>query len=135
MSYIPLPLLVSLLPGLLHCILPVLVHIFVLLNFFIAFDLLLLIYMYCTLFTYCNIGPSAFNQWKYNLTLQNNTVATIGTEYHYSDLLPNTAYIVNIFPSAPRAVGNVDDAVMSSWIVQTVDDGQCVVYCIVANPA
>ena len=70
------------------------------------------------------VGPSAFNRWMYHLTLQNNSNATTDTEYQYSDLLPNTVYTIGIFPSAPGAVGNVDDALMSSWIVQTVDNGQ-----------
>ena len=92
-----------------------------------VFSLLLVVYI---IIIAIYIGPSAFNQWLYNLTLQSNDIATKDTGYQYSDLLPNTVYTINIFPSALGAVGNVSDAIMSSWIVQTVDNGQCsVLYC------
>ena len=46
------------------------------------------------------------------------------TNYQYNSLLPNTVYVIDIFPSLTGAIGNADDKLVSSWIVETVDNGQ-----------
>ena len=48
----------------------------------------------------------------------------MGTEYQYNSLLPKTVYIIDIFPSLEGAVDNAGDELVSSWIVETVNDGQ-----------
>ena len=71
---------------------------------------------------------SAFNSWTYNVSLESlgNSSTTMDTaDYQYNDLQPNKVYIFNIYPFFPRAlgtVGNVHDGLISSWIVQTVDN-------------
>ena len=60
------------------------------------------------------------------MTFQSSSDTTMNTDHQYNDLLSNTVYTIGIFPSVPGAVGNVDNTLMSSWIVQTVDNGQCV---------
>lgn len=84
----------------------------------------LIIIIYIAILMY--IGMNAFNGWTYNLAFEGNTSTTTSTGYQYDNLLPNNVYIINIFPSMGKAVGNVDDGLMSSWIVQTAYDGQCV---------
>ena len=77
-----------------------------------------------------NVGPSAFNGWMYSLTFPSNSITTMDTEYQYDNLLPNAVDIIDILPSVPGEVGNIDNTLMSSWIVQTVDNGQCVLVVI-----
>ena len=66
----------------------------------------------------------AFNSWTYNLTFHTNNTATTNTDYQYTDLLPNTVYLFNISPNTLGAIGNTD--VNSLWLVQTLENGQCV---------
>ena len=76
-------------------------------------------------YVYLYPGPSAFSEWMYNLTFQSNSDATVDTEYLYSDLPPNAVYAIDILPSVPGVVGNVDNNTLtSSWIVQTAENGQ-----------
>ena len=54
------------------------------------------------------------------------------TDIQYKDLQPGRIYIIDIFPSIDGAVGNVD-ATRSSWIVQTLDDGELLVAIAIAT--
>ena len=59
---------------------------------------------------------------------QETRIDTTNTTFVYHDLQPSTVYIVNIYPNRVGSVGNVDEKLRSSWIVQTMDDGQCTIY-------
>ena len=59
---------------------------------------------------------------------------TMDTNYQNTGLMSNTVYIINIFPFFPgtlEPVDNVNDELTSSWIVQTVDNGQCIVTVVI----
>ena len=59
---------------------------------------------------------------------------TMDTNYQNTGLMSNTVYIINIFPFFPGTLGpvdNVNDELTSSWIVQTVDNGQCIVTVVI----
>ena len=65
------------------------------------------------------------------MTFQSSSNVTADTEYQYSDLPPNAVYTVDILPSVPGAVGNVGDHTLTSWIVQTTENGKYVIAVIV----
>ena len=83
-----------------------------------------------------NTGMGAFNRWTYNVNLNPLGISnvTMDTNYQNTGLIPNTSYIIDIFPFFPGTLGpvnDVNDELTSSWIVQTVDNGQCIVIVVI----
>ena len=77
-----------------------------------------------------NAGMSAFSRWTYDvsLDLQRVNKITMDTTYQNTNLMPNRVYVIEVSPFFPRTLGPVDsvnDEFTTSWIVQTVEDGQC----------
>ena len=49
--------------------------------------------------------------------------STVDNEFLFNDLIPNTVYFISILPRGLKNNGDASET--TTWLVQTLDEGQC----------